>query len=211
MRPRTDARAGVVATAPAPTAPRHTPTPRDPDDPAYRAVELAQRGRMILDVASADLAAAEALLGPFHDTTWYFRQALSDARKSWDRLRALYGLRALEDALSQSPATILTLGDDPGRPEPLAILLIIAGSTHRARRLPGTPLAPVLWRLDRFPPADPSALSSDPFALDPYHPARLHTGAPQCDCGEWFFRVLDTSHPTGLCKHLAALRSLGWV
>ncbi len=32
---------------------------RDPSDPLRRAVELAQRGRMILDVATVDLEAAE--------------------------------------------------------------------------------------------------------------------------------------------------------
>src|SRR4051794_32115265 len=57
---------------------------RDPSDPLRRAVELAQRGRMILDVSAADLEAAEAALGPFHPTTWHFRNALEEARRSWD-------------------------------------------------------------------------------------------------------------------------------
>ena len=46
---------------------------------------------MILDVATADLEAAEALLGPAHPTAWHFRQALDEARRSWDRLRAKFG------------------------------------------------------------------------------------------------------------------------
>jgi hypothetical protein len=184
---------------------------RDQDDPGFRAIELAQRGRMILDVAAADLAAAEAMLGSFHETTWYFRQALADARRAWDRLRVFYGLRALEKALTEPPATILTLGEKADGSDPAAILLVITGRTYRVRRLRGTAMAPVLWRLDRFPPADPSELEADPFALDPYHLARLAGGRPVCDCGEWFFRVAEAEHPTGLCKHLAALRSLGWV
>ncbi len=55
---------------------RRKPAPlcdRDPSDPARQAVELVQRGRMILDVAAADLEAAEAALGPFHPTAWHFR------------------------------------------------------------------------------------------------------------------------------------------
>ena len=54
---------------------------RDPSDPVRRAVELAQRGRMILDVAAADLEAAEAAFGPFHATAWHFRNALNEARR----------------------------------------------------------------------------------------------------------------------------------
>src|SRR6185312_13511728 len=45
---------------------------RDPSDPTRQMVELAQRGRMILDVSSADLEAAEAAFGPFHSTAWHF-------------------------------------------------------------------------------------------------------------------------------------------
>src|ERR687883_435391 len=71
---------------------------RDPSDPARRAVELAQRGRMILDVSAADLEVAEATLGAFHPTTWHFRNALHEARYAWDRLRAEFGGAALEAA-----------------------------------------------------------------------------------------------------------------
>ena len=39
---------------------------RDESDPERQAVELAQRGRMILDVSIADLEAAEAVHGAFH-------------------------------------------------------------------------------------------------------------------------------------------------
>src|SRR5215217_88848 len=84
---------------------------RDPSDPARRAVELAQRGRMILDVSAADLEAAEAALGPFHPTSWHFRNALHEARRSWDRLRAEFGGSALDAALCQPPLAVLTLGD----------------------------------------------------------------------------------------------------
>src|SRR5436305_14724240 len=87
---------------------------RDPSDPARRVVELAQRGRMILDVAAADLEAAEHALGPSHPTAWHFRQALDDARRSWDRLRAQFGGAALDAALGEPPITVLTLGGEEG-------------------------------------------------------------------------------------------------
>ena len=74
---------------------------RDVSDPARRVVELAQRGRMILDVSAADLEAAEAAFGPFHPTAWHFRNALNEARRSWDRLRAEFGGAALEAALNE--------------------------------------------------------------------------------------------------------------
>src|SRR5215208_1670876 len=99
--------------------PRKSPSlrDRDPSDPARRAVELAQRGRMILDVATADLEAAETTLGPFHPTSWHFRNALHEARRSWDRLRAEFGGSALEAALNQPPLAVLTLGGGgPGNP-----------------------------------------------------------------------------------------------
>src|SRR3954471_17746816 len=85
---------------------------RDASDPARRAVELAQRGRMILDVSTADLEAAEAACGPFHPTAWHFRNALHEAMRSWDRLRAEFGGAALEAALAQPPLTILVLGGE---------------------------------------------------------------------------------------------------
>src|SRR6478735_4239589 len=80
-------------------------------DPAFKSVELAQRARMILDVAAADLEVAETRLGPFHETTWHFRHALAEARRSWDRLRAEFGTAALDAALAEPPLTVVTLGD----------------------------------------------------------------------------------------------------
>lgn len=172
---------------------------RDPSDPAFRAVELAQRARMILDVAAADLEVAEARLGAFHETTWYFRHALAEARRSWDRLRATYGGAALEAALAEPPVTVLTLGDD-GRGEPLAILIAIAGRTYRAERVAGTTLAPALWRLTRLP-----------AAVDgPYYAVRLRDGSTRCDCAEWTYQVADLADAPP-CKHLAALAALGWI
>ena len=55
---------------------------------------------MILDVATADLEASEQKLGPFHPTSWHFRQALAEANRSWDRLRAEFGGSTLESALA---------------------------------------------------------------------------------------------------------------
>jgi hypothetical protein len=174
---------------------------RDPDDPAWKSVELAQRGRMILDVAAADLEAAEARLGPFHPTSWHFRNALAEARRSWDRLRAELGGSALEAALAEPPVTVLTLGDDAPN-GPLAILIPIGGKTYRAERIAGTDLAPLQWRLTRLPPRDDG----------PYYACRLHDGSSQCDCAEWTYQVADMdTEGHGYCKHLAALAALGWI
>ncbi len=172
---------------------------RDPSDPAFRAAELAQRGRMILDVSSADLEVAEEKLGPFHETTWHFRHMLAEARRSWDRLRALLGGQALEAALAQPPVTVLTLGDD-GRGNPAAILIAIDGRTYRIERVVGTPLAPVQWRLTRLPASEDG----------PYYACRLRDGTTQCDCAEWTYKVaeIESAPP---CKHLAALAALGWI
>jgi hypothetical protein len=150
---------------------------------------------MILDVAKADLEASEATLGPFHATTWHFRNALAEAQKSWDQLRAQFGTRALEAALKQPPITMLRL-DSPGA----GLLLIpIEGKTYRAEPVPGTELAPVQWRLTRLDP---------PLENGPYYACALRDGTTHCDCAEWTYRADDLSTP---CKHLAALDALGWL
>src|SRR4051794_6588963 len=149
--------------------------PVDPADPAWKSIELAQRGRLILDVAAADLEVAESALGPFHPTSWHFRNALAEARRSWDRLRADFGGAALDAALDEPPATVLTLGDDaPGGP--LAVLVPITGQAYRVERVPGTPPAPIQWRLTRLRP---------PLEDGPYYACRLADGSTQCDCAEW--------------------------
>jgi hypothetical protein len=192
----------------------------DPSDPRWRTVELAQRGRMILDVSQADLDAAEATSGPFHPTTWHFRNARNEAQKSWDRLRAEFGSTTLNEALAQPPVTILALGphadrwtpDRQGRwPMPevevagaslRSILLIpIVGKTYRVSRVAGTPLAPLQWRLTRLNP---------PLENGPYYACRLRDGSTQCDCAGWTFE-LAVQDPPGLCKHLRALVALGWL
>jgi hypothetical protein len=207
---------------------RRKPVPlcdRDVSDPARIAVALVQRGRMILDVSALDLEAAEAALGPFHPTTWHFRNVLNEARRSWDRLRAELGGAALEAALKEPPLTMLVLGGaggagagaeavgegyrDCGRAEPRpasgpaapVTLIPIGGQTYRVQRVEGTPLAPVQWRLTRlYPPLDDG----------PYFACRLHDGSTQCDCAEWNFQVAGAGH-RDFCKHLAALDALGWI
>jgi hypothetical protein len=168
---------------------------RDPSDPLRRAVELAQRGRMILDVAAVDLEASEAALGPFHPTTWHFRNTLAEAQKSWDRLRAEFGSRALDQALEQPPLAVLRL-DGPG---PGVLLILIEKKTYRAEPIAGTGLAPVQWRLTRLDP---------PLEHGPYYACTLRDGTTHCDCAEWTYRATD---PPSLCKHLAALDALGWL
>ncbi len=182
------------------------PTPslihRDPSDPARRAIELAQRGRMILDVARVDLQAAEEALGPAHPTSWHFRQALDEAKRAWDRLRAQFGGSALEAAIAQPPVAVLTLGPegDPEQP-PGVVLIPIAGRTYRAQRVEGTDLAPRQWRLTRLIP---------PLEHGPYYACRLRDGSLQCDCAEWLYRE-DAPTAPDPCKHLAALGALGWL
>ncbi len=175
---------------------------RDPSDPARRAVELAQRGRMILDVATVDLEAAEEVLGPTHPTAWHFRQALAEARRAWDRLRAEFGGVALEAALAGPPVAVLSLGRDPDPDDrPAVVLIPIGGRTYRAERIEGTPPAPIQWRLTRLTP---------PLEHGPYYACRLVDGSTQCDCAEWAYRE-DAPTAPDLCKHLAALDALGWL
>jgi hypothetical protein len=173
--------------------------PIAPPDLDFKTVELAQRARMIVDVAEADLDAAEERLGPFHDTTWHFRRARSEAHNSWERLRARYGRLALDAALDEPPATVLTLGNSPdGDPE--AILIVISGKTYGVRRMPGSADAPRIWRLTRLPPSDDH---------EPFHACRLADGSTQCDCAQWTYQIADLSDE--LCSHLAALDALGWL
>jgi hypothetical protein len=171
---------------------------RDPSDPIRQAVELAQRGRMILDVSAADLEAAEAVLGPFHPTSWHFRHALDEARRAWERLRAQYGTTALKAALEELPLTYLTL--ERGSDRSPVVLIPIAGQTYRTERIEGTPLAPVQWRVTRLHP---------PLEDGPYYACRLHDGSVQCDCAEWIFELADSGRHA--CKHVSALSALGWL
>ncbi len=175
---------------------------RDASDPARRAVELAQRGRMILDVAAADLEASEAVLGPAHPTSWHFRQGLDEARRSWDRLRAQFGGKAIEAALAEPPIAVIRLQPRKGEPhQPEVTLIPIGGRTFRVEAIDGTPLAPVQWRLTRLAP---------PLEHGPYYACRLQDGSTQCDCAEWFYRE-DAPTAPDHCKHLAALLALGWL
>jgi hypothetical protein len=177
---------------------------RDESDPERRAVELAQRGRMILDVSAADLEAAEAVHGPFHPITWHFRNAWNEARWSWERLRAELGTKALEAALNQPPLVVLTLdAGEPLRGAPQVVLVVIAGQTYRTERVAGTELAPVQWRLTRLHP---------PHDDGPYYACRLADGSTQCDCAQWTYQIAGNGDGrTSHCKHLAALAALGWI
>jgi len=175
---------------------------RDESDPARCAVELVQRGRLILDVSAADLEAAEATFGAFHPTTWYFRNALNEAQRSWEQLRAELGTKAIEAALGQLPLTTLTLGE-PANGRPHVVLILITGQTYSSQRVAGTALAPIQWRLIRLNP---------PLENGPYYVCRLADGSTQCDCADWTYQIAETENVRRTqCKHLAALAALGWI
>lgn len=178
---------------------------------------------MVLDVTAADLKAAEEAYGPFHPTAWHFRTAWHEAMRSWDCLRARVGGATLEAALEEPPRVVLALGPGapgytpdpsgrwplpqpqppgPGSAPPAPVLLVpIAGKTYQVLRAAGGPLAPRIWRLTRMNP---------PLDDGPYYACRLHDHSTQCDCAEWAYGP-DAAHPRPLCKHLAALASLGWL
>ena len=175
---------------------------RDESDADRCAVELAQRGRMILDVSAADLEAAETSYGPFHPTTWHFRNALHEAQRTWSRLRAELGTPFLESALDEPPLTVLTLGEPATGPSRIDLILI-AGQTYRTQSVVGTELAPVQWRLCRL-----NALLDD----SSYYVCRLADGSTQCDCAEWTYRIAENDRTCGSqCKHINALAALGWI
>jgi hypothetical protein len=154
---------------------------------------------MILDVATADLAMAEDRLGSFHETAWFFRNALEEARRSWDRLRAEFGSSTLEAGLAEPPVAVLTLGNGSGR-ERRVNLILIGGKTYQAERLAPTELATSLWRLVRLPVVDDGG----------YYLGRLRDGSAHCDCADWIYQAAESNRPTA-CKHLVALEALEWL
>lgn len=175
---------------------------RDESDPFRRAVELVQRGRMIVDVAAVDLEAAEAALGPFHPTTWHFRNALSEARRSWEQLRAELGTKTIEAVLREPPLIVLALGQR-AQGSPRVVLVSIAGQTYRTEQVAGTEAAPTQWRLTRLLP---------PLDHGPYYVCRLADGMTQCDCADWTYQIAEKIDGSKThCKHLAALSALGWI
>ncbi|MFI5456427.1 MAG: hypothetical protein ACHRXM_13340 [Isosphaerales bacterium] len=175
---------------------------RDESDPDRCAVELVQRGRLILDVSAADLEAAEATFGAFHPTPWYFRNARNEAQRSWERLRAELGTKALDAALDQPPLTVLTL-DEPVHGMLRVVLILITGQTYRTQKVAGTELAPIQWRLTRLNP---------PLENGPYYVCRLADGSTQCDCADWTYQIAETVNDRKThCKHSIALTALGWI
>src|SRR5262249_22701103 len=137
------------------SSPRPRPRPtslreRDESDPERRAVELAQRGRIILDVSIADLEAAEAVHGAFHPIAWPCRSAGSEPGRGGRRPRPVPGRSPGGAAPRRPPLVIMPLGEDrTGRALTRAILIVIAGRTYCLQRVSGTELAPVQWRLTR--------------------------------------------------------------
>ncbi len=84
--------------------------------------------------------------------------------------------------------------------EPAATLILIGGKTYGVERVPGTPLAPLQYRLTRLPPLDDG----------PYYACQLRDGSTQCDCAEWTYQVAQVPDAPP-CKHLAALAAMGWL
>lgn len=173
------------------------PFPQSTDQPE----ELAQRCRIILDVSTADLETAETLLGSFHPSTEYFRDALQKARRSWERLRAELGGKALAEALESPPQAVLALGKNSA-PSPQTFLIVISGQTYCAQAVPGSRAASIIWRLSRLPDLEDG----------PYHACRLEDGSFQCDCAQWTYQIADNEDAgDSSCKHVSALQSLGWI
>ena len=202
-RPAQASRSTSEGVAPPPHLPRpRSLRDRDDSDPNRCMVELVQRGRLILDVSVADLETAEAKFGAFHPTTWYFRNALSEAQHSWERLYAELGKDAIKAALEEPPLTALTVGEPANELERI-VLILIGGQTYRPQRVAGTELAPIQWQLTRLIP---------PLENGPYYVCRLADGSTQCDCADWTYQInqSDKSRRTR-CKHLAALAALTWI
>jgi hypothetical protein len=175
---------------------------RDESDPYRCAVELVQRGRMIVDVAAVDLEAAETAFGLFDPTTWHFRNALSEARRSWERLRAELGTKTIAAALREPPLVVLTLGQS-AQTSTRVVLVSIAGQTYRTEQVAGTDAAPTQWRLTRLLP---------PLGHGPYYVCRLANGMTQCDCADWTYQIAESMDRRKThCKHLTALCALGWI
>jgi hypothetical protein len=161
---------------------------------ARRDIERVQRARILLDVAAVDLETAESHLGAFHPTACRFRDALADARRVWERLRAELGTPVLVAAVAAPPAALIELEGTEWW------LVLIGGRTYGVEPVPPTSLAPVLWRLVRLPAHEDG----------PYYAARLRDGTTRCDCAEWTYQVADLIDAPA-CKHLAALDALGWL
>lgn len=163
-------------------------------------VELVQRGRMIVEGAAADLEAAEAAHGAFHETAWRCREAHAEARRSWDRLRAEIGSKQMELALKAHPVAVLALKGAPAQAK-FSGLIVIGGLTYVVERIPGAESAPIQWRVARLR-----------SGAEPYHSCRLADHSTQCDCAEWTYRIAQTTgRSRSHCKHLAALAALGWI
>jgi hypothetical protein len=177
-----------------PTPPRRRTRPNLRAPLARRDIERVQRARILLDVATVDLEAAEQLVGPFHATACHFRERLAEFRRDWDRLRAELGTRVLEAALAAPPVALVELDRTAWW------LVLIGGRTYGVEPVPPTPLAPVLWRLVHLPRHEDG----------PYYAARLRDGTARCDCAEWTYQVADLPGAPP-CKHLAALEFLGWL
>jgi hypothetical protein len=186
----------VIHSASAALEPSNCPPIQRREDTASKTVEWIQRGRLILEVAKADLDTAGHVHGSFHATTWFFRNSLAEARLAWERLRAEFGTAQVEAALKEPPATMLILGESTSRP---ITLILIASAAYRVERFNVTQWVPRSWRLTR------QVGDSDQF----YDVCRLPDSTYQCECADWIYQDAQAAPPS--CKHIKALRSLGWL
>jgi hypothetical protein len=165
----------------------------------HRTTGRIQRAKIVLDVAIVDFEVSEETLGPVHPTTQHFRETLDAARTSWDRLRAEFGGKTLERELGRSAIAVVRL--DPQTPESRRRhLILIQGKTYAVESVPGTPVAPILFRIQRLNPR---------LEFGPYYLSQLADGSMHCDCAEWAYR--DDSPGEIPCKHLSSLSHLGWI
>lgn len=168
--------------------------------------ELVQRGRMIVELAAADLHAAEAAYGTAHEITWRFRNQLNEARVSWSHLCAELGPRAIERALSQPPASFLAL--EPTRSGRGDVnLFCLEGTTFRATRSLNTARGATEWHLASLASSLAEGLTRPRVR---FTVSRARDGSRCCDCAE-VRGAEGVTHDGSHCKHVRALLALGWI
>jgi hypothetical protein len=158
-----------------------------------------QRVRLIMQLAAFDLLAWDDLPGPEAGLLAQLRTLHADAQQAWSRLQQEFTPEEIARALAGPTSATLTLGSQR---HPTHFLLI-AGELYAACSItPHPPAIQSLWKL--------TPISDRGLIKDSYSVLRLKHGPDQCDCPDWYFRVLETDDPLP-CKHLLNLDALGWL